>query len=109
MEGFIKGDVVVVPFSFSDLSSTKKRPALVLANSTLEDVILCQITSKLNGKRCIYLEALDFKSGKLNRSSYIRPNRIFTANNRIVLYKIGTIKTERLIQVRDSIVSLLDN
>lgn len=46
MGKFIKGDVVVVPFPFSDLSNSKKRPALVLASLEGEDLILSQITSK---------------------------------------------------------------
>ena len=46
MGEFMKGDVVVVPFPFSDLSANKKRPALVVATLTGDDVILCQITSK---------------------------------------------------------------
>src|SRR5260221_4262944 len=99
MERFIKGDVVIVPFPFSDLTSSKKRPALVLASSSPEDVILCQITSKFYDDLGISLEQSDFKFGTL----LIRPNRIFTASNRIVLYKIGTIKPQKLIQVRDSI------
>ena len=44
MGAFVKGDVVVAPFPFSDLSATKKRPALVVATLTGDDVILCQIT-----------------------------------------------------------------
>ena len=32
MEGFVKGDVVVIPFPFSDLTGAKRRPALVIAN-----------------------------------------------------------------------------
>jgi len=47
MARFIKGDIVVVPFPFSDLSTSKKRPALVLADLPGNDIILCQITSKL--------------------------------------------------------------
>ena len=46
MERFVKGDVVVIPFPFSDLSASKKRPALVLASLEGDDLILCQITSE---------------------------------------------------------------
>lgn len=46
MGKFVKGDVVVVPFPFSDLSASKRRPALVVATFMGDDVILCQITSK---------------------------------------------------------------
>jgi len=46
MAKFVKGDIVVVPFPFSDLSNSKRRPALVIADLTGDDVILCQITSR---------------------------------------------------------------
>ena len=46
MARFVKGDVVVVPFPFSDLSQSKRRPALVITELTGNDLILCQITSQ---------------------------------------------------------------
>ena len=46
MAKFMKGDVVVIPFPFSDLSQSKRRPALVVASLEGDDVLLCQITSK---------------------------------------------------------------
>ncbi len=46
MERFVKGEIVVVPFPFSDLSNTKKRPSLVIAQLKGNDIILCQITSQ---------------------------------------------------------------
>jgi len=46
MEKFVRGDIVVIPFPFSDLSGSKKRPALVLADLQGDDIILCQITSQ---------------------------------------------------------------
>lgn len=46
MAKLVKGDVVVIPFPFSDLTQTKKRPALVLAEAGGSDLVLCQITSQ---------------------------------------------------------------
>lgn len=46
METFVKGDVVIVPFPFSNLTQTKRRPALVVAKLAGDDLILCQITSR---------------------------------------------------------------
>ncbi len=45
MEKFVKGDIVVVPFPFSNLTRAKRRPALVITPLAGDDVILCQITS----------------------------------------------------------------
>lgn len=93
MAGFIKGDIVVVPFPFSDLSGTKKRPALVLANLPGNDIILCQITSRFRkDKFSIELSSNSFHAGGLSILSYIRPNRIFTADKNIILRKAGTLK-----------------
>ncbi len=69
-EKLVKGDVVVLPFPYSDLSSAKKRPALILQILEGEDIILCQITSKQRyDKYSIDLKAADFKQGKLNLDS----------------------------------------
>lgn len=46
MGAFVTGDMVVAPVPFSDLSAAKKRPALVVATLTGNDIILCQITSQ---------------------------------------------------------------
>jgi len=51
MAKFIRGDVVVIPFPFSDLTQAKRRPALVIADLEGDDLILCKITSRLNKDR----------------------------------------------------------
>ena len=73
MEKFIKGDVVVLPFPFSDLTEAKRRPALVLSELDGADRILCQITSQKFGDRyAVSLEESDFGEGSLRKSSNIR-------------------------------------
>ena len=61
MERFVKADIVVIPFPFSDLSGSKKRPALVLADLQCDDIILCQITSqKIKDNYAIPVKNSDF-------------------------------------------------
>jgi len=108
MERFIKGDVVVVPFPFSDLTAAKRRPALVIAELSGDDLILCQITSnKIMDSYSIELNDNDFESGNLNKTSNIRPNRIFTADKKILLYKVGHLKNEIISETIDKIISIL--
>jgi len=107
MEKFVKGDVVVLPFPFSNLSKSKKRPALVVADLQGDDVILCQITSEARvGDYSIVLANDDFKSGSLNLTSMIRPNRLFTADRSIVLYTIGHLNESKIKEVEKEIVKI---
>lgn len=110
MAGFVKGEIVVMPFPFSDLSASKRRPALVLADLSGNDIILCQITSQhTRDTNAIILTDSDIANGSLKQTSNIRPNRLFTADKAIIAYKVGSITTAKFQQVRDKIVELLDN
>jgi len=105
---FVKGDVVVIPFPFSDLSQSKRRPALVVAPLEGNDAILCQITSKaIKDKYAISIDEADFESGGLRQAGNIRPNRLFTADNRIILYRVGVIKTDKLTQAIEKVVEII--
>ena len=101
---------MVVPFPFSDLSATKSRPALVSAVLDSDDIILSQITSvKRKDSYSIVLLNNDFKSGTLEKESVIRPNRLFTADKSLILYKVGSIKNNKLKDVEDKIVKIFRN
>ena len=107
MEKLVKGDVVVLPFPFSDLSASKKRPALVVATLKGDDIILCQITSAARkDDYSIKLKNQDFNQGKLNVDSVIRPNRLFTADISIILYKAGSLKDNKLKEVEEEIIKI---
>ena len=51
MGKFVKGDIVVLSYPFSDFSGAKRRPTLVIADLDGDDVILCQITSQAKTDR----------------------------------------------------------
>jgi len=82
---FAVGEVVLVSFPFSNLQGQKIRPALVLAKAELDDIILCQITSKsYTSKLAIRIRLDDFTKGSLPVVSYARPNKLFAANSSII-------------------------
>ena len=105
---FARGDVVVIPFPFSDLTQAKRRPALVIAASGPEDFILCQITSKaVRDGLEVSIEDADFREGTLRQSSNVRPNRLFTADGRLILYKAGALTPGAMGRVTERLVGIV--
>jgi mRNA interferase MazF len=66
------GQVVLIPFPFSNLSQAKLRPAVILASAGHNDWILCQVTSNPYGDpHSIMISDDDFKEGSLRVTSYV--------------------------------------
>ena len=95
MGQFVKGEVVVFPFPFTDLTPPKLRPSLVVANLPGNDMILCMITSYTPDADAIQLEAADFVQGNLPTDPcFIRPARLFTGEDGLVLRSRGRLACE---------------
>ncbi|MDR3324465.1 MAG: type II toxin-antitoxin system PemK/MazF family toxin [Spirochaetaceae bacterium] len=110
MAKFVKGDIVVIPFPFSDLSGSKRRPAFVVKDLPGDDSILCQITSV--SKSDIFalpLDGTDFIHGSLPVASFIRPNKIFTADKSLVLYTAGHLSDAKTTEVINAVVAIIKN
>jgi mRNA interferase MazF len=107
MERFVKGDVVVLPFPYSDLSGAKKRPAVVVANLKGQNVILAQITTvQRDDEDLVSLKKKDFSSGSLNMNSFIMASLIFTADSSRISYRAGKLKSEKIKQVENKLVKI---
>lgn len=92
MGKFTVGSVVLVTFPFSNLKGQKVRPALVLANVEFGNLVLCQITSKpYTSKIAICIKSDDFTKGKLPVMSYVRPDKLFTADTTIIKDVVGQL------------------
>ncbi len=108
MARFVSGDVVVVPFPFTDLSSSKVRPALVLAALTRGDIILCQITSQAAGHpEAVPIVAKDFAAGGLPRASFALPHRVVTANEACVRRTVGRLNADKLKALRERVCAII--
>jgi mRNA interferase MazF len=100
----LAGEVVVLPFPQTDLQLGKRRPAFVAKSLPGDDLVLCQITSQAHSdKFSINLDAGDFETGQLRVASHIRPNRLFTVDQKVILNSVGRVNPSKLRQVRKKI------
>lgn len=108
MGPFASRQVILLPFPFSDLSASKLRPALILAEAGKGDWVLCQITSNpYADPRAVALNDTDFAEGSLQRVSYARPGKLFTANEKLFQRAAGTLQQASHRQVVDAVVQVL--
>ncbi len=92
MVAFAAQSVVLVPFPFSDLSRSKLRPAVVLAGAGRGDWIFCQVTSNpYADPRALELTDASFATGSLQRISYARPGKLFTAHAPLIVGATGVL------------------
>ena len=102
------GSVVLVPFPFSDLSQSKLRPAVVLADAGRGDWILCQLTSSpYSDARAVKLTNADFQIGSLRVASYARPGKLFTASQELLVSEVGALNGKAFDRVLGAVVGVL--
>ncbi len=103
--------IVVIPFPFSDLSGSKLRPAVVLAETGQGDWLLCQITSRpTTDPTAIRLTQAQLSSGNLIAESFARPLKLFTANADLILKRVAVLNDAAFRSVLlQTIVSLQRN
>jgi mRNA interferase MazF len=102
MTTYRRGDVVLVPFPFSDLSGTKRRPALIVSGegfNTSPDVIIAQITSNLETRRQAGdYEVSDWQGAGLLYPSLVR-SRVTTLEHRLVVRVLGRMPAAEMVEV----------
>ncbi|MGB7622142.1 MAG: type II toxin-antitoxin system PemK/MazF family toxin [Terriglobia bacterium] len=102
------GKVILVPFPFSDLSESKLRPAVVLADAKRGDWILCQVTSNPYGDpHVVSITDESFSHGSLRIASFARPGKLFTASSGLMLGEVGMLKADVTRQIIHRIIDML--
>jgi mRNA interferase MazF len=104
------GEIVLIPVPFSDLSSVKRRPVLVISNTlhnnTNNDMIVVAVTSNMQ-QNGIVIETKDLLTGKLPKKSLIRYDKIYTLEQSIVIKQIGIVSENVLKNVIGNINMLI--
>ena len=109
---YSQGDILLVPLPFTDLSSQKRRPVLVLSkddyNSVADDLIVVAITSCIDSKPYIVLLSNDdMADGVLKVDSCIRADKIYTLSQSIVVKRFGKVKSEIIKKVKAKILEVM--
>jgi mRNA interferase MazF len=103
------GDVVVVPFPFTDKQATKRRPATVLSsnkNFSCGHSILAMITSAGNASWPLDTPITDTEKAGLQAASVIRM-KLFTLDDRLILRRIGRLSAPDRSQLTKSLSLVL--
>ena len=101
-----KGDIVLIPFPFSDLSGSKLRPAVVLF-TTDKDVTINFITSQLYLLSEYDIQVLPSASNGLKRTSLIRVGKFATVDKDLVVGRLGSIENKYEILLNKSLMQIL--
>ncbi len=108
-----QGDIVLIPIPFSDLSSSKRRPVIVLSNTRYNqktsDFVVAAITSNLEEKQyTILITKDDLAEGELKVSSQIRADKLYTLSQDIIVKRFGCVKEQFIEDVKEQIYKLFD-
>ncbi|CAG0944468.1 hypothetical protein ANRL1_01770 [Anaerolineae bacterium] len=106
-----QGEIVLIPIPFTDLSSQKRRPVVIVSNDAYNgknaDIVVVAMTS--NPALVDYsftITSSDLEQGKLNRPSKIRVDKIYTLSQSIIVKTFGQVNTKTLERIRQTLQDL---
>lgn len=93
-------EIVLVPFPYSDLSSSKRRPVVIVSNNSYNqnfpDIVVCVITSNtFKDEFSLNLSDADLESGILPEKSVIKCHKLFTIDQSKIIRRFSTINTQK--------------
>ncbi|MCW5911528.1 MAG: type II toxin-antitoxin system PemK/MazF family toxin [Cyclobacteriaceae bacterium] len=101
-----KGDIVLLPFPFTDLSNSKLRPAVILVVSE-QDVVVAFITSQIKWNLVYAVTLSPSLENGLKVESYIRLNKLATIDLNLVVGKLGSLTNAELSLLDQELAKML--
>jgi mRNA interferase MazF len=107
-----QGDIVLIPVPFTDLSTRKRRPVIVISNDDYNrktaDVVVVALTSNPTPTDYSFtLTSSDLARGELNRPGKVRADKIYTLSQSIIVKTFGRVNPTVLDHVRSTLQALI--
>ena len=111
---FNQGDIILIPFPFTDFSTLKQRPAVIISsnafNNTHNDVIVMAMTSRIPdtiSNEEYLLEGADIEMSRLPKPSVIKTGKIVTINKMLIRKKLGGLPAATVEKIKAKLQSIL--
>ena len=102
-----KGEIVLIPFPFTDLKGNKLRPALVLF-ATVSDIIVSFITTQVQWEEQNDIIIKPDKNTGIKKTSLIRLSKLATLDKSFVIGQIGVLNKSTLKEVDDKLIVIFN-
>ncbi len=106
-----QGDIVLIPIPFTDLTSTKRRPVIVISNDAYNqataDIVVAMTSNPVAVAYSLTIDSADLTEGHLNRPSKVRVDKIYTLSQSIVVKRFSQVKQTVLHQIRSLLQDLV--
>jgi mRNA interferase MazF len=106
-----QGDIVLIPIPFTDLSSQKRRPVIVISNDAYNrsgaDVVVVALTSSLSsGPYSFTISSAELALGNLQRPSTVRVDKVYTLAKSLIVKEFGRVKPQVLTEIQTRLADL---
>jgi mRNA interferase MazF len=106
-----QGDIVLIPVPFTDLSSTKRRPVIVVSHNLYHqsspDMLVVAMTS--NPTQTPYSFTItndDVVQGRLNRPGTIRVDKVYSLEQSLIVNIFGRVNSSVLKRIQAILLGL---
>ena len=105
------GEIVLIPVPFTDLSSIKRRPVIVISNqayqqATADMVVVAMTSNPTPAPYSFLITSTDLQRGALNRPGLVRVDKIYTLAQTLIVRSFGQVNEQTLERIRQLLQQL---
>jgi mRNA interferase MazF len=102
------GDLVGIPFPYSNLKAEKRRPVLVITHQDRHGDFICAAATSVSTAECaVFIDNASMKKGHLPRQSWIRCDKLFTLSKSVIVRQYGSLDNKTFNSVQEKICAYL--